>query len=117
MIEYDEIVSGLRHAEDRAVGRRLVIARRPEGWRLGYQVPHYGGATWRPADDPDYAQIPLGWSVAEWLGDPFDEFGDAAAVAVVIRARVLERVQDDGREPDALLPVVLDLGAPAAIVV
>lgn len=70
MIPDDQIVSGLRHAQDRAAGRRLVVARRPEGWRIGYAVPHYGGAQWRAAADPD-----------------------------------------------ALLPVVLDLGPPAAIVV
>jgi len=59
--------------------------------------------------------VPIGWSVAEWIGDPLQELPDVVVAVDAIRARVLDRV-DSGLEPDALLPLILDLreSAPAA---
>jgi len=115
MIPDDQIVSGLSHAQDRAVGRRLVVARCPEGWRIGYQVPHYGGAQWRPSADPDHVQAPIGWHVAEWLGAPIAALSDAVAVATAVRSRVLDRVESS-LEPSALLPLILDVGDPGEVI-
>lgn len=112
----DKIVSGLRHSRDRAVGRHLVVAKRREGWRLGYQVPHYGGAGWQPSQDPDHVRVPIGWDVAEWIGEPIAGLDDAVDSASALRARVLDRIES-AFEPDALLPMVLDLGPSAAVVV
>jgi hypothetical protein len=116
--DIDTVLHALRYAADREIGRRLVLAKRPDGFRIGYQVPDYGGAHWR-SDGAGMATLPVAWLTVDWLGLPRPTLDEAARAAATFRTAVFDAGGPalQGQEPDRLLPVVVDLDAPAIPVI
>lgn len=103
----DLIVNGLRDAQDREQGRRLLVEQVRGSWRIRYQAPTYR-RPWEPGMNPD------GWAVVDDLEDrdtraPW-ELGclcEAVALAHLIKADAFKRLRADRLH---WLPVVVDEG-------
>lgn len=104
----------LLKAQDWQAGRRLVVAARAEGWRVGLQRARYSGE-WSKGPE-GMAMIPTTWDVTTWLGTPHRSLVTASRAASALRGEIFEMFVAVGfktmeMDEEQLLPITLQMGA------